>query len=179
VILTLVQNIALLVALSVVHQWIVRRWRDWTAARQVASGVLFGAITVVGMMTPFHAATGIQYDGRSIIVAVAGVFGGPIVAVVAGVIAAAYRLWLGGAGAFAGVSVIVESAALGVAYYYLRRGYPAVTRWLPLYGLAVTVHAVMPPCSTRFWEAPGRRSSLRSGSPCWSSTRSACCSSAV
>jgi len=142
-VLTLVQNIALLVALSVVHQWVVRRWRQWTTARQVVSGLLFGAITVVGMMTPFRAATGIQYDGRSIIVAVAGIFGGPVVAGVAAAIAAAYRIYLGGAGAPAGVAVIAEAALLGVAFHYLRRRYPATNEWLPLYGVALAVHVVM------------------------------------
>ncbi|MDO8915105.1 MAG: LytS/YhcK type 5TM receptor domain-containing protein [Coriobacteriia bacterium] len=142
-VLTLIQNIALLVALSVVHQWIVRRWRDWTIARQVASGLLFGAIAVVGMMTPFRAAAGIQYDGRSIIIAVAAVFGGPVVGVVAALIAAAYRAWLGGAGAIAGVSVIVEAAALGIAYYYMRRRTPKADRWPQIYSLALAVHAIM------------------------------------
>jgi signal transduction histidine kinase len=143
VVLTLIQNIALLIALSIIHQWIVRRWRDWTIGRQVASGLLFGAIAVIGMMTPFRAAAGIQYDGRSIIIAVAGVFGGPLVAVVAGVIAAAYRIWLGGAGTLTGVSVIVESAALGIAYSYMRKRTPKADRWPPLYALALTVHALM------------------------------------
>jgi signal transduction histidine kinase len=143
VVLTLIQNIALLVALSVVHQWIVRRWRDWTIARQVASGILFGAITVVGMMTPFRAAAGIQYDGRSIIIAVAAVFGGPVVGVVAAVIAAAYRMWLGGTGAVAGVLVIIEATALGTAYYYMRQRTPKADRWPQIYSLALAVHAVM------------------------------------
>ena len=77
--LTLLLNIALLVALSVVHQWVVGRWRERTFIHDALSGVLFGAIAVVGMMTPFRAAEGIQYDGRSIIVSVAAMFGGPVV----------------------------------------------------------------------------------------------------
>jgi PAS domain S-box-containing protein len=112
-------------------------------AGQLVSGLLFGAIAVVGMMTPFRAAAGIQYDGRSIIVAVAGVFGGPIVAVVAAIIAAAYRIWLGGAGAVAGTGVILWSAMLGIAYHQLRDRHPAANRWPPLYALALAVHAGM------------------------------------
>ncbi len=141
--LTLVLNIALLVALSVLHQWAVRRWSEWTFTRQVASGLLFGAITVIGMMTPFRAAAGIQYDGRSIIIAVAGIFGGPLVAAVAAAIAAAYRIWLGGAGAVAGVAVIVESAALGVAYHYMRQRTEKANRLSRLYSVALAVHAIM------------------------------------
>jgi signal transduction histidine kinase len=138
--LTLALNIALLVALTVVHQWVVRRWREWTVVRLVVSGLLFGSIAVLGMLTPFRPAPGIQYDGRSIILAVAGVFGGPVVAAVAATIAAAFRLTLGGSGAWAGVAVCAEAAGLGVAYHYLRRKRPQIMRWLPLYGLAVLVH---------------------------------------
>jgi signal transduction histidine kinase len=140
---SLAENVALFVALSVAYQWIMRRWQKWTVPRQVVSGALFGLIAVVGMMTPFRPAPGIQYDGRSIIIAIAGVFGGPVVAVVAGLIAAAYRLYLGGAGQWAGVAVVAESAALGVGYHYLRRRWPDATRWPPLLGLALLVHATM------------------------------------
>lgn len=141
--LTLLLNIALLVALSVVHQWVLGRWRERTFIHDALSGVLFGAIAVVGMMTPFRAAEGIQYDGRSIIVAVASMFGGPVVGAITGTIAAIYRVSLGGAGATAGVAVIAESAALGIAYFYARRRWRVTNRWFALWGLAFAVHAVM------------------------------------
>jgi PAS domain S-box-containing protein len=82
---------------------------------------------------------GIIFDGRSMILSVSGLFGGPIVAGVAAVMTAAYRLWLGGPGAFVGVSVILESAGLGVIFYYIRRRHPKLTRNLYLFAFCLLV----------------------------------------
>ncbi|MDQ1238525.1 MAG: two-component system, cell cycle sensor histidine kinase and response regulator CckA, partial [Thermodesulfobacteriota bacterium] len=110
---------------------------------QAFSGLLFGSVALIGMMTPVHLVPGVIFDGRSIVLSVAGLFGGPISAGVAALISACYRLWLGGAGALMGVSVILESAFLGVVFYYLRRRYPEVTRNVYLLGFGVLVHAGM------------------------------------
>ena len=45
----------------------------------------------------------------------AALFGGPLVAGVAGLIAGGYRLWMGGAGMWSGVAVIVMSVLMGLA----------------------------------------------------------------
>ncbi len=54
-----------------------------------------------------------------------------------------YRLWLGGPGVIMGTSVIVESAGLGVVFYYLRPLYPGLTRNLYLFGFGFLVHVGM------------------------------------
>ena len=56
---------------------------------------------------------------------------------------AAYRLWLGGPGAFVGTGVILESAGLGVVFYYLRPLYPGLTRNLYLFVFGLSVHVGM------------------------------------
>ena len=138
-ILELIQNVALLVALSVGLQLLAQRIDRARLLYPVAAGVLFGAVGVVAMMTPLHFAPGVIYDGRSIIVSLAGFIGGPVTGVIAAVICAAYRLYLGGAGAIVGVLVIIESALFGILFYYLRSRNP---RWehpfaLWLFGVAV------------------------------------------
>lgn len=142
-VLSLLQNVALLVALAAVQQFIVRRWKVGALPHTILSGLLFGGTTILGMMTRVEAAPGVFYDGRSIVLGIAGLFGGPIVATIAAVIAAAYRLYLGGAGALVGVAVIVEASAIGVALHYLRRRDGRVTGWLPLWIFALTIHVVM------------------------------------
>ncbi len=142
-VLTLIQNITLLIALSAVHQWIVRSLRASSTVKQVLSGMLFGGIAVVAMMTPFRAAEGIQYDGRSIILAVSGVFGGPLTATIAAFVAAVYRLGLGGVGATAGVATIIGSAALGVTHHLAARRWPRAMEWPSLLASSMLVHIAM------------------------------------
>ena len=151
IILNLVQNIALLMALVVVHQlfsrtgpgtWLRRR----PVVAQILSGLVFGAFGVVGMLTPLRFAPGIIFDGRSIILSVAGLFGGPVVACIAGLMCGAYRYWLGGAGAAMGVAVITEACAFGVLFHHLRGRRPSLNGYLPLWGFGMLVHAVMLGC---------------------------------
>ena len=141
--LNLLNNIALLVTLSAVHGMIMRRWKAGGRAPRIVSGMLFGAVAIVGMATPLRIEPGIIFDGRSIVISVGGLFGGPVVGAIAAAIAATYRLWLGGAGALMGVSVIAESACIGVGYHYLRRRRPRVTTPWHFLGFGLLVHLVM------------------------------------
>ena len=141
--LELIHNLALLVALAAASQIIEARWQVRRLTSQILHGLLFGAVGVVGMMTPVHFQPGIIFDGRSIILSVAGLFGGPIVALLAALMCGAYRLWLGGVGTAMGVSVILASAALGVAFCHWRRRANRPTGWAQLWGFGLLVHGVM------------------------------------
>jgi PAS domain S-box-containing protein len=141
--LELVHNLALLVALAAASQVIEARWRVRRLTSQILHGLLFGTVGVVGMMTPVHFQPGIIFDGRSIILSVAGLFGGPIVASLAALMCGAYRLWLGGAGAAMGVSVVLASAALGVVFHYWRRRATRPLGWAQLWGFGLLVSGVM------------------------------------
>lgn len=142
-IIDLVHNIALLVSLAVIFDLFSVRFERNSLWYPLISGFLFGLVAVVGMMTPLRFAPGVIYDGRSIILAVAGLFSGPLGAASAALIAGAYRMYLGGAGALVGSLVIVESALLGSIFYFLRRNNK---RWASLAGLillSVLVHVCM------------------------------------
>lgn len=141
--LDLIHNIALIVAASVVLSLVSRHWGVRTPAGRVVSGLLFGAVVLVGMATPVTVGPGVIFDGRSIVLTAAGVLGGPVVAGIAAVIAAAYRISLGGTGAVVGVAVIVESATLGVGFYYLRRRRAELVGPLHLLALGLIVNAIM------------------------------------
>ena len=146
--LELVHNVALLVALTVAYDYLANRLIRPTIAYRLVSGVLFGAVAVIGMLTPMHFAPGVIYDGRSIVLAVAGYVGGPVVAGIAAVIAGAYRAWLGGAGMVPGLLVIAESAILGAVVFRFRRRNTAhrESRWekpLPIWLFALVVHVLM------------------------------------
>ncbi|MDD8051051.1 MAG: LytS/YhcK type 5TM receptor domain-containing protein, partial [Verrucomicrobiota bacterium] len=74
--LDLVQNIALLLMLVVGLQVLTQRFEKRRVLFQVAAGILFGVVGVVGMMTPLRFDEGVIYDGRSIVLALSGVFVG-------------------------------------------------------------------------------------------------------
>ncbi|MFO8042804.1 MAG: PAS domain S-box protein [Alkalispirochaeta sp.] len=137
----LIQNVALLLALTVGYDLVSTSLPTDSRRGAALQGVLFGTIAVIGMTIPMTFVPGVVYDGRSIVLAVAGYVGGPVVAAVAAVIASAYRAYLGGIGALPGILVILESAALGIVVFYLRRRDPRWERplWIWLFGVAVHV----------------------------------------
>ena len=144
--LALIQNIARLVALTFVHGLLIRRVRKQGHGYALLSGLLFGSVALVGMMTPMVLQPGLIFDGRSIIIAVAGLFGGPVTAGVAAAMAAGYRYWLGGVGAPMGMAVIIGAGGIGVIGHYLRRRYARVASPAGFYLFGLLVHLWMIGC---------------------------------
>jgi PAS domain S-box-containing protein len=86
-------------------------------------GFLFGLTAILAMLVPTALLPGSLADGAPIAVALAAPFGGFLAAIVAAVLAAAFRLWLGGASSLAGIAVILAAALIGVLLTeLLRRG---------------------------------------------------------
>ena len=112
----LTKGVALLLALCFLHGFNIRVWRQHPWVGQVFSGLIFGGICVVGMLTPVVLMPGVIFDARSVVLSMAGLFGGPLVAGIAALMAATGRLWLGGAGAEVGLMVIGLCTALGLVY---------------------------------------------------------------
>ena len=138
----LIENAALLVAMAVVYDLLAQRLLHGSLPYQLTAGALFGLVAIISMSTPVALAPGIFYDGRSIILCVAGFIGGPAAGGVAAVMAGSYRLWLGGAGTLVGVLTIVEAAGLGYLFYRLRMHDTAWERPLRLLLLGVAVHVL-------------------------------------
>ncbi|MBU0496110.1 MAG: PAS domain S-box protein [Chloroflexi bacterium] len=139
----LIANVALLLTLSILYSFVNRRWQRRELLGQIVTGLVFGGVAIAGMMVPFHYGPGIIFDGRSIVVSMAGLFGGWLPALIAAGLTSAYRLWLGGTGAPTGVGVTVIAAALGLAYHYLRQRRPGVVKPPHLFAFGVLVHASM------------------------------------
>ena len=116
----LIKGVSLLLALCYLQTFNGRLWGHRKIAQAVATGVLFGAICVVGMNLPIVLTQGVIFDARSVLLSMAGMFGGPVVGIVAGIIAGGYRIWLGGNGVYVGTAVVVSCVALGLAFRYLR-----------------------------------------------------------
>jgi PAS domain S-box-containing protein len=90
-----------------------RRRPLWVAAL----GLAWGGLAVVLMISRIQTTEGVFVDGRVIPVAIIGLFEGWWVGLIAALVAAAYRAWLGGSGAPAGViTLIAVAAAAGLAH---------------------------------------------------------------
>src|SRR5690606_40634068 len=77
-------------------------------------GIWFGLAAIAGMMQPFELREGLFFDGRAIIIGLAGFFGGWIPAVISSLLSMSFRIYLGGTGVYAGVCTIIVSALLGL-----------------------------------------------------------------
>jgi two-component system sensor histidine kinase/response regulator len=124
--INLINNIAFLVALVAAGQLVISRFHKFSLNRQLLLGLLFGGVALLGMANPVNFAPGVFFDGRSIVLTVAGVVGGGMTAAIAAGMAAVYRYQLGGSGAPIGLMVILLSALLGALarHLWLRRSSP-------------------------------------------------------
>lgn len=146
----LVQNTALLVALTTLYSLASRLRRTHPTWFKVCAGLLFGAIAVAGMNMPLRYAPGVIYDGRSIVLSLAGLFGGPAAAGMAVIVAGAYRAVLGGAGVWAGLATIAGCALVGLAFRRLVKQRPDKLSILGLYIVGIAAHVVMLLCQLAF-----------------------------
>ncbi len=139
----LLNHLALLVSLAVFQSVIVRHFQKNPVLREVMAGLLFGVIAVLGILNPVHV-EGAIYDGRSIILSLAGIFGGPWATLLAAGMAVAARLGVGGPAMWVGIAVIVESAVLGLLYRPLYRRKAGMWQRLPaLYAFSLLAHGGM------------------------------------
>lgn len=110
---------------------------------RIVSGVLFGLVALLGMLNPVKIDPGLIYDGRSIILVVAGIFSGPLAAAIAAVICIAYRLWLGGPGVIVGIAVIAEATIFGILFHLLVKAGKVRINAISLLTVGTVVHASM------------------------------------
>ena len=91
--LELAKGTALLLALCFLHGANIRAWKEWPRLGQLLSGLLFGGVCLLGMLSPLVLSPGVIFDARSVVLGMAGLFGGPVVAGTAAALAAQGR-WL-------------------------------------------------------------------------------------
>src|SRR5260370_3270876 len=74
-------------------------------------GLAWGGLAVILMISRIQTVEGVFVDGRVVPVAIIGLFEGGWAGLIAALTASAYRVWLGGSGAAAGVSTPLAVAA--------------------------------------------------------------------
>jgi two-component system, cell cycle sensor histidine kinase and response regulator CckA len=140
----LFNNSALLLAMCLLYYTLApSRKSGRVVLNETFSGFMLGAIGVAVMVNPWHWHQGIIFDTRSILLSISGLFFGPVPTVIAMGCTALYRLYLGGSGAVMGISVILASGLVGIAWRRWRHDALADVSLLELYGFGITVHVVM------------------------------------
>ncbi|UTV30688.1 EAL domain-containing protein [Photobacterium atrarenae] len=143
-ILDLVYNAALLLAMIIIYDIAAGRGHpSLNPVRQLFTGLALGAIGVVIMLTPWEYAPGIIFDTRSVLLSISGLFFGAIPAAIAMVITGSLRYVQGGTAALTGISVIVASGCLGIAWHYLRRRPLSELTVREFYLFGIAVHLAM------------------------------------
>ncbi len=112
-----INNTALLLALALIYDvFLSKQPGKKTSANLITAGALLGLICMSIMMNPWEFLPGVIFDTRSILLSVSGLFFGTLPTLIATLIAGAYRLYLGGTGAWTGLAVIATSSAVGIVW---------------------------------------------------------------
>ncbi len=143
ILIEILYNLGMLVSLSIISGFIGHKWKTgWS--RSLSQGAIFGIASMIGMLHPLILAPGLIFDGRSVMISLAGYFFGPLAAAVAGSLALMLRVYQGGSGAVMGVLVIVSSALIGVTFrQWLRKGSGQDNSLGVLFCMGVAVHITM------------------------------------
>ncbi len=138
-----IHNIALLIALLVVHSQLHRYIRERSLFSQILSGALFGIVAIIGMVSAMEIQEGFFFDGRTVILFLAGSFGGPLTGAVAMVSAGIFRLTMDGGGMVLGILFVLTSGGFGMAYYTIRKRYPIASSPLAFYLSGLLLHGIV------------------------------------
>ncbi|MEQ8517229.1 MAG: PAS domain-containing protein [Chromatocurvus sp.] len=141
--LSLVQNVGLILAAALMQRFILDRWRASSRRAQIMSGLLFGGAAVMAMSLAYPLQSGVIFDARTVVLSMGALFGGVIVGLVSGLIAIAYRLfYLGGAGAWVGVAIIVTAVVAGSIVRHTCKGRVGTLSHTQFLALGLVVHII-------------------------------------
>ena len=125
----LFNNLAIFIALVTVYGYLLRNFREsaWFR-RQIFMGISFGLFAIGCMFAKIPVFEGVIVDQRNAIIVLSGAFGGPLSALVSMCMAGAFRLYLGGAGALAGVIGVSLAGVSGIVLHYFPSSFSSVKK---------------------------------------------------
>lgn len=144
IVIELVYNLSVLVAFSVISGFIDLRFKRTEPIGKIFQGILFGLVSIIGMLYPFVLTEGIIFDGRSIVISLCAFFFGPLSGVITALTAAVFRISLGGGGIAMGLLVISTSYLIGFLFYRWRKNARILkVKKIHIYLLGLIVHLFM------------------------------------
>lgn len=117
VIYLLIQDMAFLLAAVFLFDAVTNLHHQKLGITQkVFLGVLVGIVTIVVMLPPWEVTPSINYDARSVIIMISGVFFGALPTAIAVIMAIIYRISEGGDTVFIGSSLIILSGIIALLW---------------------------------------------------------------
>lgn len=148
IIIGLLQNTAILLALSYVYEfWWNRNDEPRNNLNKVTTGIIIGLIGVVVMLTPWILVPGLVFDTRSVVLSVSGLFFGKLPTAVAMIITGSIRLAKGGDGMWMGIAVVFSSGIIGMLWNRFRPLKQSKNHIVELIAMGFVVHIVMLACT--------------------------------
>jgi signal transduction histidine kinase len=144
IIISLIQNIAVLLALAMLYgNFWLRNDKLRGMVSKIFTGIILGLIGIVLMYTPWRMTPGLLFDTRSVMLAVSGIFFGPLPTFIAMVLSGFMRVYIGGEGLWMGLAVIVSSGTIGIVWAELRKKWKRINKPIEFFALGLVVHVVM------------------------------------
>lgn len=113
--LGVIQNIAILLALSLLHYLFgLRPVSHYKGVKEIFMGFAIGIIGIILMMSEWTLQPGLVFDSRTILLSVSGLIIGPIPTIIAMAFTAMYRIYMAGDGIVMGVATILTSGTTGI-----------------------------------------------------------------
>jgi PAS domain S-box-containing protein/putative nucleotidyltransferase with HDIG domain len=113
-------NLSLLITISVAFTLLHQHLKKTPRLAQGLQGLLFGAAAIIVMTRTEGSVYGVLFDGKSIILSLCGLFGGPVAAGIAALLAGLYRVYLGGPSMVVSVLIILLAAGAGSLVHHYR-----------------------------------------------------------
>ena len=104
--------LGMLALLSLIYDW---SQHIPAQPRKILLGLVFGVLASASMLVTFEAQPGVYIDARNVIVAMSGIFIGPLAVCITGAMAAVVRVYMGGVGmmpGLAGLAIVVGATSL-------------------------------------------------------------------
>jgi diguanylate cyclase (GGDEF)-like protein/PAS domain S-box-containing protein len=136
-VLHLVQGVAWIFVLGVLQGLHARAWKPYSQLHQWVSGLLFGGVGILGMLTPFTSMPGLVVDVRCVVLGAVGLFGGPLAGVLAAGMLMGYSMLPGHVENAIGLPWMCASIGMGLLYRHaVAKGWARVDMWqLLVFGL--------------------------------------------
>ncbi|MBF0290432.1 MAG: hypothetical protein HQM14_21680 [SAR324 cluster bacterium] len=109
----------------------------------IASGIAIGLMTVVILINPVHVEKGIFVDARWVLLSCFALFFHWRMVVIGGIIAAAYRYFQGGLGAFPGVMTVIAAVVFGYLWRFMLIKFRIDFKWYLHYLFAVMMEVII------------------------------------
>ncbi|MHC1779200.1 MAG: ATP-binding protein [Bacteroidales bacterium] len=140
----LLQNVAILLAFTLVYDLIWTKESHFRSLRnRVVAGLILGGVAILLMLSPFTLTPGLVFDTRTVLLVNTGLFFGPVATIIASVIAAIYRMYMGGVGMWMGLATIVSASLTGLLWKRFRPDWKLGNNLLELTIVSYIAHILM------------------------------------